>query len=101
MLPQASPLRALREWAAAPVPPGFMITEARPKQVISFSDPSDALTFSVPEIDDVRVSNVYVRNTGLFPRPHRRPDRRPCGADEEQISQEGNAASEVRYEVTA
>lgn len=63
-----SPLRALAAWGE---------TRARglvdhPKQVIAFSDPSDLLTYAVPDICDpdvrtagecpIRVVNVYVRN---------------------------------------
>jgi hypothetical protein len=53
---------ALTEWVsqgqralAAGVHPAY-------KQIIAFSDPSDALTFRVPPIEGVRVVNVYDRN---------------------------------------
>lgn len=71
-----SPLSALKAWASADkqlsatnVPPD----QSQVKQIIAFSDPSDALTFEVPKIGDAKVSNVYVRNAvswfGLFADP--------------------------------
>ena len=41
-----------------------LVVGGRPayKQIIAFSDPSDALTFRVPPIDGVTVVNVYDRN---------------------------------------
>jgi hypothetical protein len=43
------------------------------KQIIAFSDPSDLLTYHVPEIGNWKVSNIYVRNScgflGIFEEP--------------------------------
>jgi len=54
--------RALTEWAGPG--PRARLAGAGPayKQIIAFSDPSDALTFRVPPIDGVTVVNVYDRN---------------------------------------
>ena len=38
---------------------------AQPPQVLSFSDPSDLLTWRIPEIEGLKVDNLYVRNTWL------------------------------------
>jgi len=54
----ASPMEALRQWGAAP---GAAATPAV-RQVIAFSDPSDALTFRVPAFPGAKVVNVYDRN---------------------------------------
>jgi len=62
----------LRAWAASPAPVRAGETEARVKQIVSFSDPSDLLTFPVPRIPPdpgqppVRVVNVYDRNEFSF-----------------------------------
>jgi hypothetical protein len=61
---QDSPLAALKRWAGASAPRGFLASPSSVKQIISFSDPSDALTFPVPAAGSAQVSNVYVRNTG-------------------------------------
>jgi hypothetical protein len=70
---QQSPLAALQKWASAPPPAEFTATRSSVKQIISFSDPSDALTFRVPDFANAKVSNVYVRNAtpwfGLFADP--------------------------------
>lgn len=69
----ASPLRALQAWASAPSPAGFLPSRSGVKQIVAFSDPSDALTFRVPDFENALVSNVYVRNAtrwlGLFADP--------------------------------
>jgi hypothetical protein len=60
-------------WASASTPAGFRPSPSSMKQIIAFSDPSDALTFPVPQFDNAKVSNVYVRNAtsvlGLFADP--------------------------------
>ncbi len=61
---QSSPLTALCEWAAALPAAEFLPPKSAVKQIIAFSDPSDALTFRVPEFATAKVSNVYVRNAG-------------------------------------
>lgn len=71
-----SPVAALKLWASTGNQP--LSNNGRPgpsqlKQIIAFSDPSDALTFEVPKIEPAEVSNVYVRNAvswlGLFADP--------------------------------
>lgn len=71
-----SPVSALKAWVSKTAPSDDQTLDADPahlKQIIAFSDPSDALTFEVPEIGMARVSNVYVRNAvswlGLFADP--------------------------------
>ena len=69
---RASPLNALEIWAQAPAeqaPPQTRIalqtatksTEIT-RQIIAFNDPSDALTYEVPDVDGAKVANVYDRN---------------------------------------
>lgn len=74
-LSRASPLTALGRWATATAPAEFLSSRSEVRQIIAFSDPSDALTFRVPGFDAARVSNVYVRNAtpwlGLFADPIR------------------------------
>ncbi len=67
-----SPLDALSAWAegqdsAEHSMPGLSGTyplsaRPNPKQIIAFSDPTDALTFLVPGIDKVKVTNIMDRN---------------------------------------
>lgn len=82
-MPSLSPISALREWAASPLglrpPPGpppktgAMQPNPMVRQVIAFNDPSDALTFEVPQLPGAKVVNVYDRNEtswlGLFADP--------------------------------
>jgi hypothetical protein len=35
---------------------------SRPKQIVAFSDPSDVLTYTVPQLPPVTVLNVFDRN---------------------------------------
>jgi hypothetical protein len=56
--PAASPMEALRLWSATP----RALAAPTVRQVIAFSDPSDALTFRVPALPGAKVVNVYDRN---------------------------------------
>jgi len=64
---ERSPMEMLQDWAT---PMAGLIAEAppRPKQVIAFSDPSDLLTFTVPQLrnpdgsEAAIVVNVFDRN---------------------------------------
>ena len=58
-----SPMEALQRWAN-----GRRLTALadQPKQIISFSDPSDLLTYLVPKLADVVVVNVFDRNATDF-----------------------------------
>jgi hypothetical protein len=62
--PPTSPLDALAQWAKpSSTPENQLVPDpCQIKQIIAFSDPSDALTFRVPQIGCAKVSNVYVRN---------------------------------------
>jgi len=53
---------ALTAWAGRPQLQALVPGLPARKQIIAFSDPSDALTFRVPPIDGVTVVNVYDRN---------------------------------------
>jgi hypothetical protein len=69
--PDGAPaLSGLKRWATGD---GLAIASGTLRQVIAFSDPSDVLTYRVPDIEGATVSNVYVRNTprwfGLFADP--------------------------------
>ena len=56
---------------------------AKPRQVVAWSDPSDLLTWRIPEIKGLMVDNLYVRNTfwrWIVARPiaaHANYDRNP------------------------
>jgi hypothetical protein len=61
--PSLSVHKVLKRWAAqAPRPHALDATPPRLRQIIAFSDPSDALTFRVPAIPDAKVVNVHDRN---------------------------------------
>ena len=59
--------RALTAWGGRPHPEAMAADLPVRKQIIAFSDPSDALTFRVPPIDGVTVVNVYDRNGFAIP----------------------------------
>jgi hypothetical protein len=74
-LPAAPPVHLLRRWAqsgGARADSGKLGVAPKLKQVISFSDPSDFLTFPVPKLKDENgndialVVNVYDRNEWSF-----------------------------------
>jgi hypothetical protein len=63
---RASPMHALALWsqgAARPAGPALAKRAEAPRQIIAFNDPSDALTFEVPEVPGAKVANVYDRNS--------------------------------------
>ena len=55
-----SPFGALRDWASQSA--GILADPSMVKQIIAFSDPSDALTYTVPRFGHANISNVYVLN---------------------------------------
>lgn len=60
-----SPLGALAAWAQSPSGaqrPGPKGDIVRPRQIIAFNDPSDMLTFEVPQLPGAKVVNLYDRN---------------------------------------
>ena len=60
--PHVSLHKALQRWAEHNNTRPIAETKLSYKQIIAFSDPSDALTFRVPAIEGVAVVNVYDRN---------------------------------------
>jgi hypothetical protein len=60
--PALSVHQALEAWAKQPRPEGHDFALAPFKQIIAFSDPSDALTFRVPAIPPAKVVNVCDHN---------------------------------------
>lgn len=60
--PQVSPFAVLSQWAQRPAARPELALAPRPRQVIAFSDPSDALTYNVPPVPGAIVVNVYDRN---------------------------------------
>ena len=49
---------------------------AKPAQVIAWSDPSDLLSWHLPAMEGLVITNLYVRNTWMA-LDHRQPRRRP------------------------
>jgi hypothetical protein len=71
---EPSPMQILRDWAAQAGDGGGSLAAPRTRQVVAFSDPSDILTFGVPNLPSgAVVLNVYDRNEinwfGLFVNP--------------------------------
>ena len=66
--PPSSPaVAALSRWASSPRGTHLYGGNDRPKQIVSFSDPSDLLTYYVPHVDHVAVLNLYDQNAfGFF-----------------------------------
>ncbi len=60
--PEVSPFAVLSQWARPPAARPELALAPRPRQVIAFSDPSDALTYNVPPVPGAIVVNVYDRN---------------------------------------
>jgi len=74
-----TPIDLLKRWAQSARITAKLAGEARPKQILAFSDPSDILTYRVPKLRDANgndialVVNLYDRNEwnwfGLFAVP--------------------------------
>lgn len=59
--PEKSPFKLLQDWARRSAGLDARV-QPKPKQVIAFSDPSDLLTFAVPQLEKAIVVNVFDRN---------------------------------------
>ncbi len=60
--PEVSPFAILSQWARPPAARPELALAPRPRQVIAFGDPSDALTYDVPPVPGAVVVNIYDRN---------------------------------------
>ncbi|MGI9169196.1 MAG: hypothetical protein ACR2FH_03350 [Caulobacteraceae bacterium] len=59
---EVSHFAVLSRWALGPTLPRDLAASPRPRQVIAFSDPSDALTYDVPPLPGAIVVNIHDRN---------------------------------------
>lgn len=59
-----APISPLEAWASEDNESiEFVKPQKRLRQIIAFNDPSDALTFEVPEVPNAKVVNLYDRNS--------------------------------------
>jgi len=65
-MPITSPMEALVDWASRSQVRNIAGPPSFPKQIVAFSDPSDLLTYRVPNLDGITVVNLYDRNERSF-----------------------------------